>query len=402
MYVRRLTTHCVGTPVLVATLTPLPSRPQAPLVIDNGTGMVKAGHAGEDAPRCVFASIVGTPKAQKAMVGVEARETYVGDEAQARRGILRLRYPIEHGMVTNWDDMEAIWHHTFFNELRVAPNENRVLLTEAPMNPKRNREKMCEIMFETFNILGTHVAIQAVLSLYASGRTTGLVLDSGDGVTHTVPIFEGFALPHAVQRIDLAGRDVTKRLVKLLGAETDVAKFNTSSSQEIVRGMKEQLCYVALDPVAEREKFGSSPESTSASFELPDGKVVHMQESQWQAPECLFDPRLVGKEGLGMTDMVMATIDAADMDIRRDLYENVVLSGGTTMYKGLTERLTHELQQRVPAAMKDRVKIIAPPERKYSVWIGGSILSSLSTFETMWVTKEMYEESGSSVIHSKD
>merc|ERR1712183_1194390 len=153
----------------------------AAMVVDNGSGMCKAGFAGDDAPRAVFPSIVGRPRHVSVMVGMGNKDAYVGDEAQSKRGILSLKYPIEHGIVTNWDDMEKVWHHTFNNELRISPDESPHLHSEAPLNPT-----------------ATYVCIQAVLSLYASGRTTGLVLDIGDGVSHAVPIYEGYALPHAI------------------------------------------------------------------------------------------------------------------------------------------------------------------------------------------------------------
>lgn len=369
------------------------------VVLDNGSGRIKAGFAGEDAPRCVFPSVVGRYKEgyTDAMVGIAKKEAYVGDEAQQKRGLLSLKYPIEHGIVTSWDDMEKIWSHTFYNELRADPTEQFALLTEAPMNPKINRERMCSIMFETFDVPGFWVSIQAILSLYSSGRTSGIVLDSGDGVTHVVPVFEGFCLSHALGRLDLAGRDLTKYAVRMF-KERLPFDFSTSAGKEIVRDIKEKTCYVALDYDNELAKSEGSSD-IDMTYELPDGNVVTVKDERFRIPEVLFQPSMLGQEAGGIHKLLFQSILDSDIDIRREMYGNIILSGGTTMFKGIQDRLSKEVRALAPSSMK--VRVVAPEERKYSVWIGGSILAQLSSFQESWVMKDEYEESGPGIVHRK-
>ncbi|KAJ1752619.1 centractin- actin- protein of the dynactin complex [Coemansia sp. RSA 1807] len=379
-----------------------------PVVIDNGSGVIKAGFAGDEQPKSFFSTSVGRPKHLRMMAGAVEGERFIGRQAEELRGLLKVSYPLEHGVVTDWEDMERIWAYIYSDELKIMSEEHPVLLTEAPLNPSANREQAAQIFFETFNVPAFYTSIQAVLSLYASGRTTGVVLDAGDGVSHAVPVFEGFALPHAIRRIDVAGRDVTEYLQMLL--QKAGHNFFTSAEKEIVRQVKEKLCYVALDASKEEKELasvagrlgavgiGSEARPRSDMFKLPDGNLISLGHERFRAPEILFQPDIIGLEYPGIHQIVADSISRADIDLRRSLYANIVLSGGTTLTRGFGDRLLAELRKE---AVKDcKIKISAPPERKYSTWIGGSILASLSSFKKMWVSAEEYQEDPD-IIHKK-
>ncbi|KAJ7293592.1 actin-related protein [Mycena rebaudengoi] len=340
-----------------------------PVVIDNGSGTIKAGFAGQDHPKCFFPSFVGRPKHIRVMAGA-----LEGD------------YPMEHGIVTDWDDMEAIWNWVYAEELGTLSEEHPVLLTEAPLNPRSNREVAAQIFFDTFNVPALFTSVQAVLSLYSSGRTTGIVIDSGDGVTHAVPVFEGFSMPHAIRRVDVAGRDVTDHLQLLLRKSGH--HLHTTAERE------RNACYVALNPAKEEKEAQGRTEE----FRLPDGNLIQLGTERFRAPEILFNPELIGQEYAGVHQVVVDSINRVDLDLRKSLFSNIVLSGGSTLCRGFGDRLLNEVKK---LALKDvKIRIYAPPERKYSTWIGGSILAGLNTFKKMWVSAEEYQEDPD-IIHKK-
>ncbi|KAI8512790.1 hypothetical protein Bbelb_094290 [Branchiostoma belcheri] len=358
----------------------------ATLVVDNGSGLIKAGLAGEDSPKAVFPSVVCSDSA----------DSYVGSAAQAKRGVLQLKYPIEHGIVTDWDGMEKIWRHTFQTELGLAPEDHAVLLTEPPLNPKANREKAAQIMFESFNTPAVNLSIAACLALYATGRTSGVVLDAGQAVTHVVPIYEGYVLPHAIMRLDHAGQDLTDYLQKILKERG--YSFTTAAEKEIVRDIKETLCYTALDYDSEMEKAAENSD-LERGYTLPDGQAITVGNERFRCPETLFQPSLTGKESNGIHETTYNTIAKCDVEIRNRLYANIVLAGGTTMFDGLADRLQKDIAALAPPDVT--VEVHAPPQRKISVWLGGSKVASAPGFREKCVSKEEYEEDGPSIVHRK-
>ncbi|KAF8430286.1 actin family [Tirmania nivea] len=367
-----------------------------PVVIDNGSGTIKAGFAGEDVPKTHFSSFVGRPKHPRVLAGSIEGDTFIGPKAQELRGLLKIKYPLEHGIVTDWDDMEKIWQYLYTEELKTLSEEHPVLLTEAPLNPRTNRETAAQIFFETFNVPALFTSIQAVLSLYASGRTTGIVLDAGDGVSHAVPVYEGFAIPSAIRRIDVAGRDVTEHLQMLL--RKSGAVFHTSAEKEVVRLIKERTAYIALDPKKEEKEWAGGGSTKTEEYRLPDGNVLRLGSERFRAPEILFDPEIIGLEYPGIHQIVVDAINRTDLDLRKPLFANIVLSGGSTLTKGFGDRFLTEVKR---LAVKDmKIKIFAPPERKYSTWIGGSILAGLGTFRKMWVSIDDWHENPE-IIHTK-
>ncbi|OQS04115.1 actin [Thraustotheca clavata] len=374
------------------------------VVCDNGTGFVKCGFAAENFPRHIFPSMVGRPmlRAEEAVnKDVILKDVMCGDEAAYVRSNLQISYPVENGIVKNWDDMEKLWDYTFHERLGVNTNDMKIMLTEPPLNPKQNREKLTEVMFEKYNFQGTHIAVQAMLTLYAQGLLTGVVIDSGDGVSHVVPVYEGFVPQHLIRRLDVAGRHITQYLIKLLLLRGYA--FNRTADFETIRQIKERHCYAALDPTIERN-LALETTVLEETFELPDGRIVKLGRERFEATEALFSPHLIDVEGAGLSDMVFDMCQKAEIDIRPELYKNIVLSGGSTMYPGLPSRLEKDIKDRYlkdvlrgdkSRLSKFRLRINDPPRRKHLVFLGGSVLADMmKDNDQFWISKQEYEEQG--------
>jgi actin-related protein 2 len=381
-----------------------------PVISDNGTGFVKCGYAGDNFPQFIFPSMIGRPlmRYEEDFANVELKDIMCGDECAKHRALLETSYPVEDGKIKDWEGMGHLWDYTFNERMKIDPKDHRILLTEPPMNPKSNQKKMLENMFEKYGFAGAKVNIQAMLVLYAQGLLTGVVVDSGDGVTHVVPVWEGICPPLLVRRLDVAGRHITRHLIKLL--QIRGYNFNRSADFETVRQIKEALCYVGYDLDVEK-RLALETTSLIREFKLPDGRTIKVGRERFEASEVLFNPSLIDVEAVGMSEMLFNMIQDAEIDLRADFYGHIVLSGGSTMYPGLPSRLEKDMRdmylKRVlngdeKALSKFKLRIEDPPRRKHMVFLGGSVLADImKDRDEFWISKAEWEEHGERIIGKK-
>ena len=360
------------------------------IVIDVGSGIVKAGFSGRDAPEVTFDTL--------------GSHLNVDDQASDVAGSHKLPVPLRRGVLQDWDSMGSVWRRALDDELRVDPDASGtpVLLTDAPLSSKQSREKTAEMMFEDFKVPGLYIANQAVLSLYACGKTRGLVVEIGEGSTYSVPIFEGFALPHASTSLPVAGGDLTGYLRNML-KDRGHAFTNSIAHTNIIRGMKESLCVVS-----DNYEQDIQSDTNEYAFELPDGQALSIDaHCRYSVPESLFNPTILKSRAdssgdgkpVGIADIAMESINHCDKDLQPDLYSNLVLSGGSSLFNGLKSRMQYEMEER--AEDGEPVDVVVDSQRKYASWIGGSMFASLGTINQIYVTRQEYEDSGATVVHRK-
>lgn len=368
-----------------------------PIVCDNGTGFVKCGYGGENFPSHIFPSMIGKPlmRYDEQYKDIELKDVMVGDEAAKYRAMLETSYPIENGIVSDWPGMRSLWDYTFNEKLKIDPKDHKILLTEPPLNPTANQKRMLEEMLEHYQFDGAKVSIQAMLVLYAQGLLSGVVVDSGDGVTHIVPVWEGIVPPTLIKRLNVAGRHITRYLIKLL--QLRGYAFNRSADFETVRQIKEELCYIGYDLEIE-QKLALETTTLNQSYTLPDGRVIKMSSERYEASEVLFQPHLIDVESPGLHEMLFGMIQEADIDLRPAFYQHIVLSGGSTMYPGLPSRLEKEMKQLYLDKVlkgdktkleKFKLRIEDPPRRKHMVFLGGSVLADIMKDRPeFWISRQ--------------
>lgn len=375
-----------------------------PIVIDIGSGEVKAGFSGEEKPKVIFKNYFGEPKYKRVLHsydndGNDIREQYIGDDCEKYLGLIKLRYPVNHGVFEKEQDIISTFNH-IYSKLELNSQEIKehpVLITEPILNPRTNREKIAKILFDNLGVPAIFFASQPILSLFSTSVTTGIILESGEGVTQSCVVFEGYSIPFSYERYNYGGRDVTEYLKNMLKRRG--YNFYNSSEIKLVNDIKEKMCYLETNKRADLPKKGVNKKLVQ--YYLPDGNNITIDDEITLAPEILFNPEYIGKEYLSFTQMIINSINKTDIELRRKAYESIWLSGGNTAFKDLNHKLNDELKyifgKNVVINILENEKI----NPQYRCWVGGNIISTLEIFKKMWVTKSDWKENGSEIIHIK-
>lgn len=386
---------------------------QDAIIIDNGSYSCKAGFAEDDMPRVEIPTVVGKPNSKdidskEEDESINQLDIFVGEEANNKGGILELDYPIKKGRITNFDNMKKIWNHIFYNELPADVKLQPVIVSESPFATHKEKYTMAQILFEELNVESLYITNTSTLSLYANGRTTGIVVDIGYEMTSCVPIYEGFVLNHAITKMEMGGKDLTDYLCSLVNSKIkeEEKKFRNKNEISMINSFKEKVCVVAEDYDSEHKSL--TDKGTEYPYKFPEShnRSIKYNYEMYKCPEMLFQPNIHNinncnsQDSSGVHELCFRSINRCNADIIRDLYLNTVLCGGSTLFMKIQHRFNKELQSLAPTGK--HVNIIAPPERKFSAWLGGSILASLSNFRnTMFITRKDFLDNGEEHIYNK-
>lgn len=377
-----------------------------PIIIDIGSGTVKAGFSGEENPKLVFNNYFGESKYKKVLHTYDKKsaninEQYIGDDCDKYLGLIKLRYPVNRGSFEKDEDILTLFNHIF---LKLGLNsqeikEHPILITEPILNPKSNREKISQILLDKLNIPAIFFASQPILSLLSTSATSGIILESGDGVTQSCFVCEGYSIPCSYERYNYGGKDVTEYLKTMLRKRG--YNFYNTSEIKLVNDIKENLCYLEPGKRTEYSNVKKSLNRKLIPYYLPDGNFISIGEERILAPEILFNPEYIGKEYLSFTDMIISSINKIDIELRKKAYESIWLSGGNTAIKDLNEKLIEELKNKFGKTLFINILENEKINPQYRCWVGGNIISTLEIFKKMWITKNEWNENGNEILHIK-
>jgi actin len=362
------------------------------IILDIGQFSSKTGFGGEDQPTNIFFTLVGEPKYQQVDLTFQEQggtELFVGNEISDAMGLYKISHPIRKGRIQDWNYFEKIIEYIFYN-LRVDPVVANVLYAVHPLCPKEEKRKLFEIFIEKYNCYSFYPVLDSMLTLYSGGFQTGLIVEIGDSSTRLVPVYEGFQLAHAIKVIDLGGSTITDFMEHKLKEKGFTA--DSSVKKYLTRVIKEKACFTSLDLKEDLNRV----KEYSKSFSLPDGEIMVVDELRFMVPELLFDPTLFNLEIPPLHEAIIECIEECDVDVRPKLLNNIFLSGGSSMFPNLKSRIYQELELLLAKKKKKEqmIRIIAPKERMFSVWIGGSILAMIPEFSDNWITRDKYYGSG--------